>query len=423
MVIYLIALVIIGKVTTKTSRKYFIPGLTLKFIGAIGLGLIYQFYYGGGDTFNYWNNGYYIYDAFWNDPSEVIKLLFGEVDSAALFEYRSKIWLMRSNSAYFIVKTSAFIDLFTFHTYSTTSLFFALFAFSGTWALFQLLIIKYPGKSRPIFIALFLMPSVVIWGSGLLKDSIAIGSLFWLIWSVIRMVEFRKLGALTVLIAIISIYLLVKVKVYILLCLFPCLLLYVFLKFYSSFRSAVIRVLLAPIFLIIFGVLSFYGVNELGKEDRRYQLENIASSSKTIAYDLMYGWGRGAGSGYTLGEHKGTWVGMLSLAPLGITTAIYRPFLWEASNVLMIIAALESFFIIILTVRFFLLKSKRTIFKDPFLLFCLTFSIVFAFAVGVSTFNFGTLSRYRVPLIPFHLLAITITTRSEGRQNHHISID
>ena len=36
------------------------------------------------------------------------------------------------------------------------------------------------------------------------------------------------------------------------------------------------------------------------------------------------------------------------------------------------------------------------------------FSISFAFAVGVSTFNFGTLVRYKIPLLPFFLVALVL---------------
>ena len=35
-------------VTNKDTRKYFLPALGMRFVGAITLGAIYQFYYGGG---------------------------------------------------------------------------------------------------------------------------------------------------------------------------------------------------------------------------------------------------------------------------------------------------------------------------------------------------------------------------------------
>ena len=44
----------------------------------------------------------------------------------------------------------------------------------------------------------------------------------------------------------------------------------------------------------------------------------------------------------------------------------------------------------------------------PDVLFALIFSISFAFAVGVSTFNFGTLVRYKIPLLPFFAVALIL---------------
>ncbi|VAW29629.1 hypothetical protein MNBD_BACTEROID06-29, partial [hydrothermal vent metagenome] len=37
--------------TDNTNRKYFLPALSLKMTGALLMGLLYYFYYGGGDTF------------------------------------------------------------------------------------------------------------------------------------------------------------------------------------------------------------------------------------------------------------------------------------------------------------------------------------------------------------------------------------
>src|SRR5215216_472684 len=34
-------------------RKYYLPGLYVKFFGVIFIALIYQFYYNGGDTYNF----------------------------------------------------------------------------------------------------------------------------------------------------------------------------------------------------------------------------------------------------------------------------------------------------------------------------------------------------------------------------------
>ena len=63
--------------TDKNTSRYFIPAATLKIIGAIAVGVIYQFYYGGGgDTFTYHTHGSaYIYEAFWDSHTKAFKLL------------------------------------------------------------------------------------------------------------------------------------------------------------------------------------------------------------------------------------------------------------------------------------------------------------------------------------------------------------
>ena len=74
-IFYLIAYGIRGRVTNVYTRRYFIPALTVKFIGAIALGLIYQFYYGGGDTFNYYIHASLINQAFSDSFQAGLKLL------------------------------------------------------------------------------------------------------------------------------------------------------------------------------------------------------------------------------------------------------------------------------------------------------------------------------------------------------------
>jgi hypothetical protein len=47
-------------------------------------------------------------------------------------------------------------------------------------------------------------------------------------------------------------------------------------------------------------------------------------------------------------------------------------------------------------------------FKSPEVVFCLIFSLVFAFGVGISTYNFGSLARYKIPLFPYYFTALAV---------------
>src|SRR5690606_41181696 len=89
--------------------------------------------------------------------------------------------------------------------------------------------------------------------------------------------------------------------------------------------------------------------------------------------------------------------GILRLAPQAINVALYRPYFWEVDNPLMLLAAMESFVLLVITL-YVLTQARMLAFRyilRPDVLFCLMFALIFAFAVGVSTYNFGTLSRYK----------------------------
>jgi hypothetical protein len=46
--------------------------------------------------------------------------------------------------------------------------------------------------------------------------------------------------------------------------------------------------------------------------------------------------------------------------------------------------------------------------NDPTIQFCFVFSLIFAFAVGISSYNFGALSRYKIPCLPFYAIALIL---------------
>jgi len=91
---------------------------------------------------------------------------------------------------------------------------------------------------------------------------------------------------------------------------------------------------------------------------------------------------------------------------------LFRPFPWEAKKVIVLLSALEALMFVYFTFKAFqkrgIPKTLSLIFKDPNLLFCLTFSLIFAFAVGISTYNFGALSRYKIPCLPFYAAFLMI---------------
>lgn len=96
---------------------------------------------------------------------------------------------------------------------------------------------------------------------------------------------------------------------------------------------------------------------------------------------------------------------MLKKFPQAVVVTLFRPFPWEARKVIVLLSALEALAFVYFTIKAFrkkgIGKTFGLVMKDPNLLFCLIFSLIFAFAVGISSYNFGALSRYKIPCLPF----------------------
>lgn len=199
-----------------------------------------------------------------------------------------------------------------------------------------------------------------------------------------------------------------SIKIYILLCFLPAALLWIGIRYMASVRQVVARVLLLPVGMACIAGLGYLAVRQVALDDPRYNLSRIAETARVTAYDIGFWTGKDAGSRYSLGELDGTLQGMVRLAPQAINVSLYRPYLWEVNNPLMLLAALESFALLAITL-YVLARSRARVFRylfNPDVMFCMVFALIFAFAVGVSTYNFGTLSRYKIPLMPFFLVGL-----------------
>ena len=393
------------------TKRYFYPALLLKIVGALGVGFIYQFYYGGGDTFTFFTHGAsHVFDAFVDDIGTGFKLLTsnGEFDPET-YKYSSKIWTYRDASSFFVVRIASILSLISFNTYSSVALWFAFLSFWGLWLMYQAFYRIYPELNKQFAIAIFFIPTVFFWGSGILKDTLTLGATGFLVYAFIQIFFERRRIFINILLALIMAYVIFNIKLYILLSIAPALIVWFFVYRVGRISQVALRILLAPVFIGLGLLIAFLLAREVGETSDRYRLDKIAETAQVTAYDIRYWTGKDAGSGYSLGELDGTYWSMIKLAPSAVNVSLFRPYLWEVNNPLMLLSALEALALLLLVV-YILWKNRLKLviqsLKSPIILFCLIFSLLFAFGVGISTYNFGTLSRYRIVMIPFFLIAL-----------------
>lgn len=408
--IYWVAYLLRPYVSDEVNRVYYFPALTLKILGAVALGVVYQFYYGGGDTFMYHTYGSRIvWNVFLDSPSAGLKLLLADSSNPRdIYQYASQIYLFRDPSSYAIIKMASVFDLLTFSTYTATASLFAVLSFIGSWQFFLTFYKQFPHLHGKLAIAAFFIPSVFFWGSGLMKDSVTLACLGIATYQFYNLFIAGKYRLSHLLLLLISLYLIFAVRKFILQAYIPAILLWIGAAKVHHIRSVVVRVMLVPFVAAILVVSGYYSVVKIGEDDERYAVSKMAKTARKTAYDIRFWTGRNAGSGYTLDVKDWTPVGMIQAAPSAVNVALFRPYLWEVKNPLMLISSLESAFLFVFTL-FVLGTNFGGIYKrlqEHNVLFCLLFSLVLAFAVGISTFNFGTLVRYRIPMLPFFVLLL-----------------
>lgn len=410
--IYLLALWLRRKMADPVTKKYFLPALTAKIIGAISLGLIYQFYYGGGDTFNFFHDSAIIWRSFSEEsPFTALGLIFADNQyHPELYKYTSQMHFYIDPNTYHVIRLSAFFGLFAFHTYTVIAILFAFVSFTGIWALFKVFYHLYPHLHRKLAIAIFFIPSVFFWGSGLMKDSITLGALGWLFYGFYFGIIKRKKFIPNAILIFLCILIIQAIKVYILLCFLPAAFLWIFMAYRANIKSGLLRFVSLPLVIIMAVPLSYQAVRKITEDNKRYQLENITATTQITATWLKQVGTMQGGSVYSLGEFDGTWSNMLAKAPQAIVVTLYRPFIWEARNPVMLLSALEAAFFLFLTLKIFweikIVRLFTIVSQQPVLLFCLIFAFTFSFAVGISSYNFGTLVRYKIPMMPFLLSAL-----------------
>jgi hypothetical protein len=281
-------------------------------------------------------------------------------------------------------------------------LLFAYLSFTGIWAMYRTFVNLYPLLHKELAIAFLFIPSTFVWGSAIFKDTVCMFGLGWMTYTTFRIFINKDFSFKNSLLLIISFYLLGLIKIYILLAFLPALSLWLLMTYSHRIKSTVVQWLFNFLFLgVIIGGFLFFSAR-FAQELNRYSLENITKTAEATRGWITYASGD-EGSAYNLGEFDPSLTGMLTKFPQAIIVTYFRPFLWEVNKPIVALSAMESFLFLFFTLKFLLKwrKSFAVVFKDPNLVFFLLFSLIFAFAVGISSYNFGALSRYKIPCLPF----------------------
>ena len=167
-------------------RKLIVLGFLIKLAAGTALGWVYSSYYSDrtkADTYRYFDDSEVLYSSIHESPSSYWKMVSGwDSDSPELQAYYDQMnyWYdtyspINDNRA--MIRTNAFLRLFSGGHYHIHLVFVCFLALIGVVAATKALAKFHPEYSTPFFLLFILLPSVVFWGSGLMKDSLGVFTL------------------------------------------------------------------------------------------------------------------------------------------------------------------------------------------------------------------------------------------------------
>jgi hypothetical protein len=361
-------------------------------------------FYGRSDMFLYFSYGEILAEMMERDPLHVIP----EVTSLLLHEsHRLPMMIIGAGTS---TGSMSALAAWSFYLLGpskyATCIVFAMLSLSGKIAMYRAFRANTePALSPLAAVATLFLPSFVFWSSGLIKEAVAVAGFGWALFGLHLWIREGRpvVGLVLMAVGVAPIWL---IKPYIL---FPVVLAGGAWYYWArSVKRGRVRV--RPIYLTIASMLGLGGIVLLSQYFPEFAPETFSDRTQELQ---QIGRGLRGGSNYVLGSEIPTSLsGQLMYAPMALLASLFRPAIFEVRNLLMLVNALETMVLTLLFARIALTRNlgrvRSQILDEPFLVFCIVFVVAFGIAVGLTSANLGTLSRYRSPILPFFAIVLFV---------------
>ncbi len=455
------------------SRKAIQGVFILKILFGVLLSLIYTFYYtdrSTADIYKYFDDSKVLFDALFTKPVDYFQMLFGIGNDTPYFdvyynqmnhwyrEYDSNLY----NDSHTIIRFNAVVRLFSMGFYNVHTVFMCFLSLLGLTAIYKTFISVMKEKSMLLFGAVFLIPSVLFWGSGVLKEGLLFFGLGFLVYYSHKVI-YGEWNLKNVFWILLSIVLLALTKFYVAIAVIPALAANywiektdnknVFLKYIISyillfsiglFATNSLQVLVQKqkdfinlanggtylqrittektdtVYIAsglyeqmridrktkeveITGKIDYCRVWEDGKLGEETEFVG-AKNFKETEYRLLLDYGK-TGSTIDIQKLEPNILSFLKAAPKALYNTFFRPFFFESFSPFILMAGFENLFIILLSIVAILFADKKVL-KEKMFWLCVFFTLVIFALTGLITPVIGAIVRYKIAALPLLLIAL-----------------
>ena len=381
----------------------------VKLIAAYCLFLVYTRYYtdrSTADIFKYFDDSTWLFkNVFSKSPVNYFKIILGIHTDQPYIHYELKqtqYWFKPHETNVFndnrtVIRFNLIIYLISLGYYHIHTLILCFLSFIGLTGIYKTFHKLFPQKTLILILCIYFLPSVLFWGTGILKESILLFSIGVFIYKLSEIVIHQNKSISNYVIITVAFLLLTITKPYVILTLTPSI---IALLTYHYFKK--IRVLFYYIFVHLFCIVIALIINQYNSNldvlgnivYKQHDFLNVARD--THANSTIY-----------VEKLSNNIYSFIHFSPSAFLNGFFRPTILEFNSISYLPAILEST-VLIFGFCLFLFKKKIPLEINQRLIiyFSLFYSMFLALLIGLATPVLGAIVRYRVPYLPFLYSAI-----------------
>lgn len=386
------------------SRKLLSGIFLFKIICGIILVLIYTYYYkdrANSDIFKFYDDARnVIYKILFTNPVDYFRIVTG-INSEAkdldvyynqMFTWYKGFNYNLPNDNRIVIRLSAILMIFSFGYYYVHIIFMTFISFIGLTALYKLFYNIFSSKKYELIFAVYLAPSVLLWTSGVLKESIIMFALGFLLYTFDKIFIKKMFKTGYIFLFLISIFILLISKFYILLIAIPGLISLVWINKTKN-KLIFLKFLIVHLIFLLMAFNSSIFV-------KSYDFTSILSRKQHDFVNFIDSLPN-VGSKINIPELNSTWISVIKNSPIAFANTLLRPAIYDANSLLVLLSSLENLLIAILIILCVFFRNSFAKINNSYFYLALFFTIFVFTLSGITTPVFGALVRYKTPALPF----------------------
>ncbi len=379
-----------------TLQKFYWPALVLKLVAGFGVGILYFYHYGYGDTIKFWQDSVIVSRNLWSNPIETLDILWNEdsIQDGPLPGLSYRI-----DRSFFFVKILGIVAFLFGNNYWMMASALSFISFLAAWFLIRRIVECFPDATIPSVIAFLFFPTVVFWSAGVIKESVGLAALYVVAARCLRWVYQHKARFADVPAIVLAVWVGWSLKYYWIVIFVAAAIPFVIVSLCAQKVNMIHRYRL-PIWLALTLVMILASMNAhpnfdpgrlfLVIDENNEALMRLSTEENAVRYNLTP-----------------DFRSLIMNSPKALVTGLFRPFLWESFNTLSFFSALANTFVLIASILALPSLKKLLTSEDNLLAISIFFYVtLLAIFLALSTPNFGTLDRLKIGYTPFFLCLV-----------------